>query len=131
VIAASDPGQVAVGVDVRGGLIATHGWLQTSELRARDAFARLRERGVRRFVFTNIDHDGMLDGANREEVAEVARDAGDGGLIFSGGIGSLEDLRGLTALRAELGLDGLEGVIVGKALYEQRFTVAEAMTALA
>lgn len=131
VIAASDPGQVAVGVDVRGGLIATHGWLQTSELRARDAFAGLRERGVRRFVFTNIDHDGMLDGANREEVAEVARDVGEGGLIFSGGIGSIEDLRGLTTLRAELGLDGLEGVIVGKALYEQRFTVAEAMTALA
>jgi phosphoribosylformimino-5-aminoimidazole carboxamide ribotide isomerase len=130
-LAESDAGQVAVGVDVRGGLIATHGWLQTSEIRAREAFARLREQGVRRFVFTNIDHDGMLDGANREEVAEVARDVGDGGLIFSGGIGSLEDLRGLAVLRAELGLDGLEGVIVGKALYEERFTVAEAIAALA
>jgi phosphoribosylformimino-5-aminoimidazole carboxamide ribotide isomerase len=131
VLAASDPEQLAVGVDVRGGLVATHGWVQTSELRARDAFAGLRERGVRRFVFTNIDHDGMLDGANREEVAEVARDVGDGGLIFSGGIGSLQDLRGLRALRVELGLDGLEGVIVGKALYEGRFTVAEALAALA
>jgi phosphoribosylformimino-5-aminoimidazole carboxamide ribotide isomerase len=131
VLAASDPEQLAVGVDVRGGLVATHGWVQTSEIRARDAFAGLRERGVRRFVFTNIDHDGMLDGANREEVAEVARDVGDGGLIFSGGIGSLQDLRGLLALRVELGLDGLEGVIVGKALYEGRFTVAEALAALA
>jgi phosphoribosylformimino-5-aminoimidazole carboxamide ribotide isomerase len=131
VLAASDPEQLAVGVDVRGGLVATHGWVQTSEIRARDAFAGLRERGVRRFVFTNIDHDGMLDGANREEVTEVARDVGDGGLIFSGGIGSLEDLRGLRALRVELGLDGLEGVIVGKALYEGRFTVAEALAALA
>jgi phosphoribosylformimino-5-aminoimidazole carboxamide ribotide isomerase len=130
-LAASDPGQLAVGVDVRGGLLATHGWAQTSELRASEAFAGLRERGVRRFVFTNIDHDGMLDGANRAEVAEVARAVGDGGLIFSGGIGSLEDLQGLAALRAELGLDGLEGVIVGKALYERRFTVAEAQAALA
>jgi phosphoribosylformimino-5-aminoimidazole carboxamide ribotide isomerase len=130
-LAVEDPDRVAVGVDVRDGRVATHGWQQTSELRLREAFAELRERGVRRFVFTNIDHDGMLDGANREEVAEVARDAGDGGLIFSGGIGSLEDLRGLASLRAELGLDGLEGVIVGKALYERRFTVAQATAALA
>jgi phosphoribosylformimino-5-aminoimidazole carboxamide ribotide isomerase len=123
--------QIAVGVDVRDGLVATHGWLQTSEIRARDAFAGLRERGVRRFVFTNIDHDGTLAGANREEVAQVAREVGDGGLIFSGGIGSIEDLRLLAALRAELGIDALEGVIVGKALYERRFTVAEALAALA
>jgi phosphoribosylformimino-5-aminoimidazole carboxamide ribotide isomerase len=130
VLAGSDPEQIAVGVDVRGGLVATHGWVQTSETPAREAFAGLRERGVQRFVFTNIDHDGTLDGANREEVAEVARQVGNGALIFSGGIGSLEDLRGLASLRAELSLDGLEGVIVGKALYEGRFTVAQALTAL-
>jgi phosphoribosylformimino-5-aminoimidazole carboxamide ribotide isomerase len=129
-LAASDPGQLAVGVDVRGGLVATHGWAQTSELPASEAFAGLRGRGVRTFVFTNIDHDGMLDGANREEVAEVAHAVGDGALIFSGGIGSLQDLQGLAALRAELGLDVLEGVIVGKALYERCFTIAEAQAAL-
>ncbi len=130
-LATSGADRVAVGVDVRGGLVATHGWLQTSELPAREAFAGLRELGVRRFVYTNIDNDGTLQGASREEVAAVARQAGDGGLIFSGGIGTLEDLRGLAALRAELSLDGLDGVIVGKALYEQRFTVAEARAALA
>jgi phosphoribosylformimino-5-aminoimidazole carboxamide ribotide isomerase len=129
-LAASDPGQVAVGVDVRGGLVATHGWVETSEIRARDAFAGLRERGVERFVFTNIDNDGMLVGANRDEVEQVAREVGDGGLIFSGGIGSLADLEGLAALRAELSLEGLDGVIVGKALYERRFTVGEALAAL-
>ena len=123
--------RIAVGVDVREGMVATHGWVQTSELPASEAFAALRERGVRRFVYTNIDHDGMLSGASREEVARVAGEAGEGGLIFSGGIGSLQDLRGLAALRAELGLAGLEGVIVGKALYERRFTVAEAREALA
>jgi phosphoribosylformimino-5-aminoimidazole carboxamide ribotide isomerase len=130
VLAGSDPGQVAVAVDVRGGMVATHGWLQTTETQARDAFAGLRELGVRDFVFTNIDHDGMLDGANREEVVWVAGEAGEGSLIFSGGIGTLEDLERLAALRAELGLAGLEGVIVGTALYEGRFTVAEALAAL-
>ncbi len=131
-LAQSDPEQIAVGVDVRGGFVATHGWLQTTELRARDAFAGLHERGVRRFVLTNIDQDGTLAGANREEVAEVARDAtaDGGGLIFSGGISSLADLSGLVELREDEGLDGLEGVVVGKALYERRFTVGEALAAL-
>jgi len=130
VLGASDPGQVAVAVDVRGGMVATHGWLQTTETRARDAFAGLRRQGVRDFVFTNIDHDGMLDGANREEVIWVAGEAGEGSLIFSGGIGTLEDLQRLAALRAELGLEGLEGVIVGTALYEGRFTIPQARAAL-
>ncbi len=126
-----DPAQILVGVDVRGGRVATHGWLQTTDIKARDAFAELRELGVRNFVFTNIDHDGMLDGANREEVAWVARAAGEGSVIFSGGIGSRTDLEALASLRAELDLDGLSGVIVGTALYEQRFTVTEAQEALA
>jgi phosphoribosylformimino-5-aminoimidazole carboxamide ribotide isomerase len=131
VLAAHDADRILVGVDVRGGCVATHGWEQTTELRARDAFAGLRERGVRQFVFTNIDHDGMLDGANRDEVAWVAGATGEGSLIFSGGIGTLEDLRALAALRAELDLTHLDGVIVGTALYEQRFTIAQAHEALA
>ncbi len=130
-LALAGPERVAVGVDVRGGRVATHGWLQTSELRAAEAFAGLREAGVRRFVFTNIDHDGMLDGASRGEVEEVVRAVGEGGLIFSGGIGTLEHLRTLAQLRAEHGLNALEGVIVGKALYEGRFTVGEALEAAA
>jgi phosphoribosylformimino-5-aminoimidazole carboxamide ribotide isomerase len=130
VMAGADPGQVAVAIDVREGRVATHGWLQTSDTRARETFAAMRERGVRDFIFTNIDHDGMLDGANREEVVWAARQAGEGTLIFSGGIGSLEHLRELARLKAEEGLDRLDGVIVGKALYEQRFTVAEATEAL-
>ncbi len=131
VLAAHGPERVLVGVDVRAGNVATHGWLETTEAPAHEAFAELRERGVRHFVFTNIDHDGMLDGANREEVMWVARAVGDGSLIFSGGIGTLADLEGLAALRGELDLEALEGVIVGTALYEGRFTVAEAHAALA
>jgi phosphoribosylformimino-5-aminoimidazole carboxamide ribotide isomerase len=130
VLASQDPERIVVGVDVRGGYVATHGWLNTSDAPAREAFAQLREQGVRHFVFTNIDHDGMLDGANREEVIWVARATGEGSLIFSGGIGALSDLEGLAQLRREEGLERLEGVIVGTALYEERFTVAEARGAL-
>ena len=130
VLQTHEPDRILVGVDVRGGFVATHGWEQTTDVRARDAFAGLRERGVRHFVFTNIDHDGMLDGANREEVAWVAAATGEGSLIFSGGIGKLDDLRALAALRAELDLTCLDGVIVGTALYERRFTIAEAHEAL-
>jgi phosphoribosylformimino-5-aminoimidazole carboxamide ribotide isomerase len=128
---AHGPERVLVGVDVRGGHAATHGWLQSTDVPAGEAFAALRERGVRNFVFTNIDHDGMLDGANREEVASVAAAVADGSLIFSGGIGTRDDLQALASLRAELELRALDGVIVGTALYERRFTVAEAKEALA
>jgi phosphoribosylformimino-5-aminoimidazole carboxamide ribotide isomerase len=128
---AHGPERILVGIDVRGGCVATHGWLQSTDMLARDAFAALRRRGIRHFVFTNIDHDGMLDGANRDEVASVAAAVGDGSLIFSGGIGKLSDLHALADLRSELSLDTLDGVIVGTALYEKRFTVAEAKSALA
>jgi phosphoribosylformimino-5-aminoimidazole carboxamide ribotide isomerase len=122
--------RVLVSVDVRNGHVATHGWLETTELPAREAFDRLHAIGVRNFVFTNIDHDGMLDGANRDEAISVAQAAADGSVIYSGGIGELAHLRALAQLKAELGLQRLDGVIVGKALYEHRFTVAEAMAAL-
>jgi phosphoribosylformimino-5-aminoimidazole carboxamide ribotide isomerase len=128
---AHGPERILVGIDVRGGRVATHGWLQSTDTRARDAFAELRARGARHFVFTNIDHDGMLDGANRDEVAWVAQAAEGGSVIFSGGIGTRADLEALARLRAELSLDALDGVIVGTALYEGRFTVAEAKAALA
>jgi phosphoribosylformimino-5-aminoimidazole carboxamide ribotide isomerase len=131
VLDAHGPERVLVGVDVRGGHVATHGWQQSTDVQARDAFTELRKRGARHFVFTNIDHDGMLDGANRDEVAWVARAAGEGSVIFSGGIGTLADLEALAGLRAELDLQALDGVIVGTALYEGRFTVAEGKAALA
>ena len=124
---------VLVSIDARGGYVATHGWLEATTVPAREAIERWGEGdgGVKRFVFTNIDHDGMLDGVNRDEVELVARAAGEGSVILSGGIGEIEDLRAVAELRTERRLDGLDGVIVGKALYEHRFTVAEALQALA
>ncbi|HTW43727.1 MAG TPA: 1-(5-phosphoribosyl)-5-[(5-phosphoribosylamino)methylideneamino]imidazole-4-carboxamide isomerase [Solirubrobacteraceae bacterium] len=123
---AHGPDRILVGVDVRGGHVATHGWLTDTRTPADSAFAGLRHCGVRHFVFTNIDHDGMLDGTSRQEVAAVAAAVGEGTVIISGGIGTRDDLLALSRTRAELGLQAIDGVIVGTALYERRFTVAEA-----
>lgn len=117
------PGQVLVSVDVRGGRVATAGWTETIDATAAEVVDRLAEQGARDLVFTNVDRDGMLEGPDGEQVAEVARAVG-GSLIYSGGIGSLADLEGLATI------DRLDGVIVGKALYEHRFTVAQARAAL-
>jgi phosphoribosylformimino-5-aminoimidazole carboxamide ribotide isomerase len=119
--------RVLVSVDVRGGRVATAGWTQQTELVATEVIAGLREQGVGELVYTNVDRDGMLEGPDLDEVAGVAAAAG-GRLIYSGGIGDIGDLEGLASLPE----DGrISGVIVGKALYERRFTLAQAHAALA
>jgi phosphoribosylformimino-5-aminoimidazole carboxamide ribotide isomerase len=125
------PEQVLVAVDVRNGMVATHGWLERTTTPAEQAFADLRAAGVRGFVYTNVDRDGTLAGAGDGEVAAAARAVGDGQVIVSGGIGGLDDLRALARIRDEQQLDALDGVIVGTALYERRFTIGEAREALA
>jgi phosphoribosylformimino-5-aminoimidazole carboxamide ribotide isomerase len=117
--------RLLVAVDVRGGNVSTAGWTQTTQMAAESVIARLADRGVRSFVYTDIDRDGMLDGPDLEAVGRVGQ-AVRGRFIYSGGIGSLDDLRALAALRQV----NMAGVIVGKALYEGRFTVAEAQEAL-
>jgi phosphoribosylformimino-5-aminoimidazole carboxamide ribotide isomerase len=124
--------RVLISIDARGGRVATHGWLEATEMSTRDAIERWGEgkAGVKQFVFTNIDHDGMLDGPDTDQAVTLAKAVGDGKLILSGGVGELSHLRTVAALRVENDLDALDGVIVGKALYERRFTVAEALAAL-
>jgi phosphoribosylformimino-5-aminoimidazole carboxamide ribotide isomerase len=117
--------RVAVGVDVRGGMVTTAGWTETRSLSAVAAATALGDRGVRRLIYTDVDRDGMLGGIDAGAVARVA-DAVDGELFYSGGIGSLADLEALAALRHPR----LRGTIVGKALYERRFTLAAAEAAL-
>jgi phosphoribosylformimino-5-aminoimidazole carboxamide ribotide isomerase len=117
--------RIVVSVDVRDGFISTAGWTQTTELPAADAISRLHDRGVASFVYTNVDRDGRLEGPNVEEVRRVA-EAVRGRFLYSGGIGRREDLQALAALRQV----NLSGVIVGRALYEKRFTVAEGQAAL-
>ncbi len=123
--------RVMVSVDVRAGEVAIEGWTKAADVSVSDVFANLIERGVRELLYTNVDRDGMLEGPNLDDLAWVARAAAEADLIYSGGIGELEDLKGLAERRAEARLDNLEGVIVGKALYERRFTVTEALAALA
>jgi phosphoribosylformimino-5-aminoimidazole carboxamide ribotide isomerase len=119
------PERVLVSVDVRGGHVTTAGWTETTEITTGSVIDSLAQRGATALVFTNVDRDGMLQGPNLEEVRRVAR-AVHGSLIYSGGISQLADLEGL----AGLGEASLEGVIIGKALYERRFTVAQALVAL-
>jgi phosphoribosylformimino-5-aminoimidazole carboxamide ribotide isomerase len=124
-LAEHGPRRVLVSVDVRGGRVTTAGWTETTAMTAAQVVASLRERGVGELVYTDVDRDGMLEGPDLEEVRTVAR-AVHGRVVYSGGIGALADLEGLAAL----GEQSLTGVIVGKALYEERFTVPEARAAL-
>jgi phosphoribosylformimino-5-aminoimidazole carboxamide ribotide isomerase len=119
-------GRLVVSVDVRGGNVATAGWTETTELPATEAIVRLQDRGVRGFVYTDADRDGMLDGPDLDAVREIS-DAVRGRFVYSGGIGSADDLRALHGLR----LVNLAGVISGKALYERRFEIREGHAALA
>jgi phosphoribosylformimino-5-aminoimidazole carboxamide ribotide isomerase len=120
------PGRVLVSVDVRGGLAATAGWTQSSTITMQGAIEALTGSGVRELVYTNVDRDGMLEGPDLGEVRAAAAAVGERSFLYSGGVGALADLERLVAL----GEPGLVGVIVGKALYEGRFTVAQAQAAL-
>jgi phosphoribosylformimino-5-aminoimidazole carboxamide ribotide isomerase len=117
--------RVIVSVDTRGGNISTSGWQQTTQMPGESVIERLQNRGVRSFVYTNVDRDGMLAGPDLAEVKRIAAVVR-GRFLYSGGIGSIEHLEALRDLRQV----NLGGVIVGKALYEGRFTVREAQTAL-
>ncbi len=116
--------QILVGLDARDGFVATHGWNQVGKLAAAAFAETLVQCGVRRVVYTDIAKDGMLVGPNIDLTLKLA---GTGGLrvIASGGVSSLEDLRRLRELEST----GIEGAIVGKALYERRFSLKEAIAA--
>jgi phosphoribosylformimino-5-aminoimidazole carboxamide ribotide isomerase len=120
--------RVVAGVDARSGHIAIEGWQRDTAATPAQLIAELAARGVRRFVFTPVELDGTMEGPDLEGLRTAAAAASDAGaeLIYSGGVGSLEDLRRV----AGLGLDKLAGVIVGRALYEGRFTVAQGQEAL-
>ena len=130
-LARHGPERVVVSVDVRGGEVAIDGWTRTADVSVGEVFASLIDRGATELAYTNVDRDGMLEGPNLEDLTWVAKAAEPGHLIYSGGIGSLDDLRHLAQRRAEAGLASLTGVIVGKALYEGRFTIGEGQEALA
>jgi phosphoribosylformimino-5-aminoimidazole carboxamide ribotide isomerase len=117
--------RVVVSIDVRGGRLAAAGWTEQTEIPVEAVIESLGRRGVSRFVYSNIERDGMLAGPDLDEVRHISQMVR-GTFVYSGGVSSVDDLRALAALRQV----NLAGVIVGKALYEQRFTVGEAHRAL-
>jgi phosphoribosylformimino-5-aminoimidazole carboxamide ribotide isomerase len=125
------PERVMVSVDARGGRVVTEGWTKATEIGASQVVADLTARGVRELLYTSVERDGMLEGVSADEVLGVASAAADAAaaahLIYSGGVGSLDDLR----LIASLDAPSLAGVIVGKALYEGRFSFADGQALLA
>ena len=113
--------RIIIGIDARDGQVATHGWLETSEVTAVTLGRAMRARGVLRAVYTDIARDGMLTGVNVEVTTLLARETGLA-VIASGGVASLEDLR-------RLGAKGnIEGVIIGQALYSGALSLRDAIS---
>jgi len=116
---------MAVAVDARNGLVASHGWTETSTVNAADLARKLAVDGVPTIIYTNVSIDGTLQGVDLVSTEAVARAFG-GDLIYSGGVGSIEDIRAVARLRHR----GVRGIIVGRALYLGRFSLADAMSAM-
>jgi phosphoribosylformimino-5-aminoimidazole carboxamide ribotide isomerase len=117
--------RLVVGVDCTEGMVSTHGWQQRTQMTAVRFVRILEERGVRRVVYTDTARDGMLGGPNLLSLRDLA-EMTSLELICSGGIALLDDLRRLKRMNAP----SVVGVIVGRALYEKAFTLADAMAAV-
>ena len=113
------PEKIVVGIDARDGWVAVEGWEQVSTRKASDLCQEMKEFGVRHVVYTDISRDGMLSGPNVEATKNLTAETGMD-IIASGGVSSMEDLR---RLRDE----GIQGAIIGKALYEKRIDLQEAV----
>jgi phosphoribosylformimino-5-aminoimidazole carboxamide ribotide isomerase len=119
--------RVVVSVDARGGKVSLSGWTETTDQDVAEAVAELGERGVSRFLCTEIDVDGTMEGPALRELARIAA-ATPAQIIASGGVGDLPDLEALSLAGALA--TNIEGAIVGRALYEQKFTVSEGIRTL-
>jgi phosphoribosylformimino-5-aminoimidazole carboxamide ribotide isomerase len=116
------PSRIAVGIDARAGLVAVEGWAKTSTVTALDLALKFEDAGAAAIIFTDIERDGTLAGANIERTAELARNL-ETQVIASGGISSLEDLKALKAHE----VDGVGGAILGRALYDGRIDLPAAL----
>ena len=120
------PGRIAVGIDARRGRVAVEGWAEQSELDATELARRFEDAGVAALIYTDIDRDGALQGVNVEATAALAEAIGIP-VIASGGVASLKDLEALKARAAS----GIQGVIIGRALYDGRIDPAAAIRLMA
>ena len=119
------PDKIIVGIDARDGLVAVKGWVEVSEQKATDLAQKLKGYGIAGFIFTDISRDGMLQGPNLESIKEFAESV-QLPVIASGGVSRLEDIKNLAKLESY----GVEGVIIGKALYDKTLTFKEARDVL-
>ena len=116
------PNQIIVGIDARDGRVAVEGWTETTANRALDLVKDLEEKGVAAIVYTDIKRDGMMGGPNVESTREMA-EATRIPLIASGGVTTLDHIRELLTIEAS----GVEGIIIGRALYEKTIDLREAL----
>ncbi|XGV96791.1 MAG: 1-(5-phosphoribosyl)-5-[(5-phosphoribosylamino)methylideneamino]imidazole-4-carboxamide isomerase [Leptolyngbya sp. BL-A-14] len=119
------PGQIVVGIDARNGLVATRGWLETSEVAALDLATQMADFGIAAIIYTDIHRDGTLQGPNLEALRVLA-DGVSVPVIASGGMSTVTDLLSLLALEPL----GVTGAIVGRALYTGDITLKEALRAV-
>ena len=120
------PGRIVVGADAKGGKIATEGWAEVSELTPVELGKRFEDAGVAAILFTDIDGDGLLKGVNVTATAALAL-ALTIPVIASGGVGSIADIDALKAGEANIAPKKIEGVVIGRALYDGRIDPAEAL----
>jgi phosphoribosylformimino-5-aminoimidazole carboxamide ribotide isomerase len=125
-VARAYPGRIVVGADAKNGKVATQGWAEVSDLTPVELGKRFEDAGVAALLFTDIDGDGLLKGVNVKATAELAK-ALSIPVIASGGVGSLADIKDLVAAREP----NIEGVVVGRALYDGRIDPAAALAAAA
>jgi phosphoribosylformimino-5-aminoimidazole carboxamide ribotide isomerase len=121
-MAGAHPGAIVVAVDARDGMVATEGWAELSDVPVIDLARRFEDAGVAALLFTDIGRDGLLKGCNVEATVALARQT-DLPVIASGGVAGIEDIRLLSAHEHE----GIEGVITGRALYDGRLDLGEAI----
>ncbi len=114
--------RVAVGIDAREGQVVTHGWEKRGRVAAVELAREVARAGVERIVYTDVGRDGMLEGVNVEQTCLVARESGVK-VTASGGVSSLNDVERV----ARLSVHGVDSLIIGRALYEKRFTLQEAL----
>ncbi|MBL4740750.1 MAG: 1-(5-phosphoribosyl)-5-[(5-phosphoribosylamino)methylideneamino]imidazole-4-carboxamide isomerase [Sneathiella sp.] len=116
------PGHIAVGIDARNSMVAVEGWAETSETSALDLARKFEDAGVEAIIYTDIDRDGALQGVNVEATCALAESISIP-VIASGGVASIKDIEELLKVQSS----GIEGVIIGRALYDGRIDPAAAM----
>jgi phosphoribosylformimino-5-aminoimidazole carboxamide ribotide isomerase len=117
------PGKIVVGIDARQGKVAVKGWKETTAMDAVELARRCEQDGATRIIYTDIGRDGTRDGVNLDETVKIAR-AVEIPILASGGVATLDDIRKLLPLEK----DGVEGVVVGRALYNGAFKFTDAVS---